>query len=570
MRPDPEVVDAINDGRVTTKNRIEFYEADGETRWLPNGDGEDTSRLEKGGSVSVSYGDNERRVLDVTLDNRDNALRPDPNGGVWYDKIVKAYRGVRYTPRPSAPPVVIIEEWNTGDALAVAQLLSEVGFTNITIKLDADTADELYDYSIIVSACPGGKIAKTDILLKLAAVGRSILTFGGLNTATELPTLIATSSASGAVHYGITPPPYDTPVAGGWGTEDEQSDSTSRAVLTVTAGTIPVALWTDGVPIITAMTRTDPNGSRWFHYHPTARGTQAKNLIKNGIMYLWNYAPFREWEMQVGEFVVDGLSSDHFPHKLKMTGRDYVKKISNSKVTTPISFDAGTSIDALIVAVAANAGITKFNVPTTGETLGSSLGFDKGTDRWKIVSDAAASINLEIFFDQKGFLTTRDFLDPSVSPVSQTFLTGPGGNLAGWSRSVNDSRLYNHVIVTGTPSSSETLPFHGEALNTEPTSPTRIERIGDRSYFYDSSFFTSDDQCLAYAQTLLKTVALESYEMSWNSITYPWLEVGEIADVLDPARLESEPTRFLMDTLTIPLDLGSMSSTGKRVTIVGG
>jgi hypothetical protein len=313
-------------------------------------------------------------------------------------------------------------------------------------------------------------------------------------------------------------------------------------------------------------------GGRWFHYQPDSFGTQAKLLLANALNWLWAYEAYREWTTQVGEFVVDNIKEANFPHTVSITGRDYAKKCLTSKLEQSVSFAAGTPLVTLVLAVAANAGIVKFKLPDVDITLTERIDFERGTERWKVITLAANSHNFEVFFDSEGYLTMREYLDPSFSPIAQVFSTGEEGNLVSWNRSVNDSRLYNHIIVTGENVESgegdNQLPFFGEAINDEPSSPTRVSRIGDRAYFFTSSFFTSDQQCIDLARSWLKIHALESYELDWSSLVYPWLEVGTIVQFLDPLRLESDPTRFLLDTLTIPLDLGPMSATGKRVTFV--
>jgi hypothetical protein len=112
------------------------------------------------------------------------------------------------------------------------------------------------------------------------------------------------------------------------------------------------------------------------------------------------------------------------------------------------------------------------------------------------------------------------------------------------------------------------MPYVGEAKNTNGASPTRIAKLGDRYYSYASTFFTSQNQTQDYAERLLGLHSRESFELSFQAINYPWIEAGEIARVEDPKAVATDPTKYLIDSATIPLDLGPMSFTGKRVVIV--
>lgn len=377
-RPEPEVIEAIEDGTVLLTRRVEIYEKDGETPWYPEGPGvEGVPRLLQGGSVSLEYGRDERRLLDVMLDNFDNLLKPHP-GGFWYDKIIKPYRGVY-----------------------------------------------LGDGSI------------------------------------------------------------------------------------------------------------------------------------------------REW--QLGEFMIDNIDQENFPHHVKVVGRDYTKKMILSKLVHSTSFDASVKLHELVFALAANSGVAKLErLPSNTPELGKKLDVERGTDRWSIAKDAAQSKGYDLYFDSEGYLRLELFPDPALGAVEWTFKTGPQGNLASYSRSINDSELYNVVLVVGETPEDGALPFYYLAKNKEPSSPTNIEALGERmAPVITLASAASVKDCRIAARNFLKVAGLESYNMNFSSILYPWLEVGIVTNILEPDRLLTDPTRYLLTNLTIPLDLGPASGQAKRITIVG-
>ena len=283
------------------------------------------------------------------------------------------------------------------------------------------------------------------------------------------------------------------------------------------------------------------------------------------------------WETQIGEFLIDSITEPHFPRTLTVSGRDYTKKLLTAKFIASTEYASGYVVADLIKVIAQNGGITRFNLQRTKNngttpTTGKPFVFERGVERWKAITDIATAYGFEVFFDAAGYLTTREFRDPVTSPEVFTFQSGADSNLVSFTKSANDSRLYNSVVVTG--EASDQVPVYYNAKNTEPTSPTRIAAIGERLYTYTSSFITTVAQAQEVANNFLKVHALEQFEISLESIVIPWLEVGEIVRFHpydDEGNLDlnpGEPDRYLLTDLTIPLALGSMSATGKRVTLV--
>ena len=273
------------------------------------------------------------------------------------------------------------------------------------------------------------------------------------------------------------------------------------------------------------------------------------------------------WEAQIGEFLPDKLDKDR-TRIISCSGRDYVKKMQGSKFPQPVNFTAPIPIENLIQDVAANAGITKFNLPLTGQSTGKDFYFDRGTDRWKAVSDIAAAYNWELFFSADGYLTLREFTDPLTSEIDYTFLTGPTGNIVDLKKSVDDSQLYNHIVVTGAAPDENTPPVWAEAINTNPASPTNTDEIGDRVYQYDSQFITTTEQAQNVADRFLQVHALEQFDCNIDSIVVPYMDVGVTVEFYDPDPAPGDPTRYLMSNFTIPLTLDAMQANVKRVTIV--
>lgn len=88
--PPPEALAALLGPAGHVVRYAEIYEEDGTTLWK--------SKDELGvlaGQVTVDQGRQERRTVQLELDNTDGSLQ-HRSGGFWYDKIIKLWRGVQW------------------------------------------------------------------------------------------------------------------------------------------------------------------------------------------------------------------------------------------------------------------------------------------------------------------------------------------------------------------------------------------------------------------------------------------------------------------------------------------
>lgn len=274
---------------------------------------------------------------------------------------------------------------------------------------------------------------------------------------------------------------------------------------------------------------------------------------------------------KLGEFMIDSLAEDSVGGVISASGRDFTKKMMKSNFVDSVTFAAGSDIAVIIKALAANSGITKLLCPLTGVITGKEFSFDRGSSRWSAAKAIADNYGYELFFNAYGYLTLRTFTDPLTSPVVLTFDAGVFGNgipdnVINWTRKINDSRIYNHVVVIA-EATANAVQITAQAENNEPTSPTSIARLGRRTYHYVSPFITTVQQAQDTADRFLAIHALEQFDLSIESTTYPWLEAAATIRVITGDTYA--PERYLLQNIDIPLGLASMSASAGRVTIVG-
>jgi hypothetical protein len=579
-----DLLDAILGGTTHVTRHVDLFEKDALTPWLPSAD---TPRAIDG-SISVDYSRDERRSLDLTLDNKDGVLKHDPSG-FWYDKIIKTYRGVTYS-RPERLPRVALLLDDTGDLLA---LLRTFGYTNVdTFPEYTGTDPNLYpqlaqvkQYDFVVAGITNpAKSVYGGILALVFDSGTNVFSYGD-RLSTYLSTYNApwwTSSftlGSPASNPSILKTLGDNRFRAGWSAWTDSHAISGELISGISGKTKSLASYLSGATLTHAVVAyQSDSGARWFHnnfkgsYHAPIH-FQLMNLTDLGLTWVEAKDTVYKWETQTGEFMIDDITEDHFPSHLKISGRDYTKKLLTAKFSQATSFAQGSSLDGTIRTIATNAGISKFKLGSGGIPIQALATFDRTTSRWEGLKKLCDSHNVEIFFGPDGYLTTRPFRDPVLSPAELVLSTNSHtGNLVSYTKKSSSARIYNQVVVTGDnqDDASNGILYQGIAENHDPASPTSIENLGETiTYFYTSSFFTSSAQCQAVAESMLKIKSLEDYQLSFSAIVFPWLEGGGIVEFQDPKPGVDEPTRFLLTTFDIPMALGPMSAAAKRVTIIG-
>lgn len=584
--PPANVLAQFESSSVQVVRWVDIYQADNVTLWKSTADF-------TGGEVTVDMNRDERRNVDITFANDDGALPYGP-GNLWYDKIIKPYRGVIMPETTTASYLKL--PGVAGNHLTITRTVlsgvTSIGFAVRVTPTAIGVANNLVGWGAGASASfvldSLNKLVISATKTAPAAViggGVSTVAIPGLVAGVPiwLKGLLTISSAACAYGYSYTDTDdFDQVV---WTTLGTTVTGTNAAAALDHATSTSIAFgsnnnagFLNGKLHAGAETINTNNTIKFSLAGQTAGAAtvtavtgQTMTVATSGgtpaLIYGAVVNPGEVWVAGLGEFMIDTIDRPRFPQEIRVTGRDFVKKLKLDKFAVATTFAAALNVATVINTIATNGGITKFNFAAPVNTLSAAITFDRNTSRWDAIKQLADSISHEIFFDGFGYLTLRPMVDPLTAPLLYTFKTGAAGNLVDFSRSTNDSRLFNDVIVYG-DSPSAPLIF-AQAQNVAPSSPTRIASLGRRTYAYTSSFFTTTPAAQTFAGKLLSVMALEQYDMSLSSIVLPWLEGGGAVEALLPDATVGDPTRFLLSAFSIPMALGPMSGSVKRITIVG-
>lgn len=576
LPPRADIQKAFVAPTVQVVRRIEIYEQDGTTPWRQDL----WDDLLVGGTISLDYNRDERRTLDCELDNSYQDLNPEV-GGLWYDKRFKLYHGIRLDQIDRNMRVAIVDQYLAdGQAFELKKHLSANGVNEVHFLPSANSIEHVENYDVVVSIS-GGSIQKMAFLTECYNSGKGVVTFSLDQTSSSMPMMIGNAAAgtvTTTVERTYAPTSGGSGVTLGWDEYVAADSATYRKILAPASGAKSVAQMEDeNGQSVAAVSREDTDDRRWVHcvLADFTEGSLVDGYEEFGkfaarsVNWASAYEALDTWEIQLGEFMADSISIGQSYATVSISGRDLTKMCQQSKFVASTTFTAATSVESVVKTVATNAGISRFKLPITGKTLDKDMTWERDTARWDVIRDVSNSNNYEVFFDNEGYLVMREFRDPLTTPATLELGTGIGGNLISRGGKTSDTNLFNHIVVVGESSDSSTPPVYAEAINSTASSATSVQEIGDRVSVTTSSLITSITQAQAYADSLLAVSALEEFELSFEATLLPWIEVGDIVEMENSDDRYWGPDRYLLTSLSFPLDLSPMSGSGKRTEKVG-
>ena len=569
MIPPQSVQDAFLAPVSEITRRIEIYEQDGQTPWRPDL----WDELLVAGTISADNSSDERRTLDLTLANPDSAIDPTI-GKLWYDKVIKPFYGVKLSRDVSKTKVAIIEAASPADATAFIQMISGPDVVAF-YRPNAMSMAELAAFDVVVAMSgPTAELTKVDLISQAFDSQKSVMTVSTISSASQFPVLGAATASPAAMPSGTVIEPstgaeLTSAVPAPW----TIAKPFSLARITRTHQGVEVPAVIGQSPAI--LSRAFLAGARWIHLQQPGftpdwfSGDTAANcaaFLAAAIRWLDVSAYTTHWETQLGEFVQDSASvASESPDLVEISARDYVKRCLVSRLVASTTYEKDRPIEDVIGNMALNSKVRKIALPATGARLDRDMTWEADTDRWSIMKELATSHNYDLYFDAHGVLVMEKFRDPSTSPVDLLLNVGPLGNLVSKGLRTSDSQLFNHVVVVGEGADADTPPVWAEAINNNPASPSRVDELGDRVIRHQAATVTSLSQAQELAKSMLSVAALEEFELNFSIPLLPWIEPNQVLALTEEAAGTWGPDRFLLSTVTMPLDLSPMSGTGKRI-----
>jgi len=191
---------------------------------------------------------------------------------------------------------------------------------------------------------------------------------------------------------------------------------------------------------------------------------------------------------------------------------------------------------------------------------------ESDSDRWGACLEMAESFGYHLYYNENGILVLKR--EPSIerATVEWTFEEGEYNILTEADKTVDDTDIYNVVVVIGENTDNDE-PVVSIVKDENPSSPTYVNGpVGEIPYFLNSQYITSEDQAKELAEARLRQVAGVPEEISIECVPHPGLKADSVVEIKSSkAKIEG---KYLVESSTLPLEYGrpmQLTMKSKRV-----
>lgn len=253
-----------------------------------------------------------------------------------------------------------------------------------------------------------------------------------------------------------------------------------------------------------------------------------------------------------------------------LEGYDRSRTVQRDRFTEPYTIAEGTNIIQAIQDILARTfdNLT-YDATATTLTATAPMVYDTSNDPWQAVSDLAAGIGCEIYFDPTGNVVIAPPVDVDHLPAPDwDFVEGEGCQMLGLNVVYTDEPGFNGVVLTGESTGDEAPPVRSVVWDEEPTSPTyHLGPYGEVPLFVTNSIVsTQADADSVATATLNSTIGITS-QLSVTALVNPALDANDTVQV---TRAKSGIAgKYAIDSVTIPMqaaETAEITLRAKRVT----
>lgn len=251
-----------------------------------------------------------------------------------------------------------------------------------------------------------------------------------------------------------------------------------------------------------------------------------------------------------------------------LSGSDRSVRVTRNKWLSPYSVSAGSLTTALTGLLQDRWAGIDISFPTIADQVSPQvLGQDNSSDPWKDAVLLAEVCGYDLFFNQNGQCTLRQFPDLDAATVSDSYTEGEDGVIVSLEREDSTEDTVNGIVYI-TESSWALTPFRIEVWDEDPNSPTyRYGNFGQVPKIVSQSAVTDQSQAVTAATALLARELGRSQAVSWEQIPDPALDAFDVLSVTNTGAKVSRT--LIVDKISLPLESSAMMRvTARTVKVV--
>lgn len=262
----------------------------------------------------------------------------------------------------------------------------------------------------------------------------------------------------------------------------------------------------------------------------------------NRLVRLWRGVIIDGYEeyVPIGTFMLDTVDvvAERNMSIVTMAGSDLWKKLSKAKFGSAHGYAAGTLVQDVIKDMVDRSGVTRMVIDplshrsSNTKTLQADLNYEYDQIIGDELAKLATAWGLDVYFDPMGRFVSQEMRLERATVW--TYEPGDGSSLLTVKSTYKDELLYNHVVVIGTGHPSGNPRIRG-VQDLDPSSPTSVDRIGRRTYTYESTLITDFDQALDTARKLLAQHTKVVEEAELQTICNPAFEASDVISIKEPS-----------------------------------
>lgn len=272
------------------------------------------------------------------------------------------------------------------------------------------------------------------------------------------------------------------------------------------------------------------------------------------------FAPGHFEVVPIGTFYIDtaDIVAERNMSMVVLSGTDEWKRFSKAKFGSPVRFLKDTPVNDVIKGLASLVGSYSYNLddfsgravhnPTK---LTTNLNFERGDEIGPAMASLGTHYGVDIYFDPLGRLTSEDIYRIQYRQPVWTYDANEKSSIISVKASYNDDRLYNHVKVTGT--ADEENPVFAIAKDMNPDSLTYVNRIGLRTYEYESKFIATPEQAQTVAMQFLTKHMILVEDIELQAVANPIFEGNDVLKVIEDKFTNVGTNNYHIRSMTIPL-----------------